>query len=80
MDMDALTNNARKNLIKLVDSSQLTIKNAANLLKMNYSTAKAIIKKYRLYGSFNRENKISKRRRNIFKIKEREQILKNLKC
>ena len=77
--MDALTNTARKYLIKLVESDKLTIKNAANLLKMNYSTAKAIIKKYRLYGSFSRENKISKRRRNIIKIKEREQLLKNLK-
>jgi transposase len=51
---DSISNNTRQALIKLVFQHNLSVRKASKVLKIKYTTAKALIQKFRISGNINR--------------------------
>jgi hypothetical protein len=52
---DSISNNTRKALVKLVMEQNLSVRKASKILKIKYTTAKALVQKFRITGSIDRQ-------------------------
>ena len=57
---DALSNNTRKTLLYLVKEKNYSIYRASKELLINYTTAKALMNKYKLRGTIERINNLKR--------------------
>lgn len=51
---DTITNEARRALVKLVTEKGLSVRKASRLLKIKYTTAKALVQRFRATGNIDR--------------------------
>ena len=52
---DSISNTTRKALVQLVTEQNLSVRKASKVLKIKYTTAKALVQKYRLTGNIDRQ-------------------------
>ncbi len=71
---DSLSNTTRKALIKLVTEQNLSVRKASKILKIKYTTAKALVQKYRMTGNIDRQ----RARRMTYEDDQREKFRKDL--